>query len=472
MNAPSRQRAGRTSAAGSNRPRLAPASRRGAKDPAGPGCAGPACDLRAAFDAATRERDAHRVALERMQDRLGLTSRFQAYGEMASGVAHDCNNALTTILGLSDWLVHEMPEGAPYRADIETIRTAAQDAAAIVRRLQVFGRVTPNHARPDAQELVDLGDTARVVADLVRPRCQELALRTGLTYDVVVDAKVGPTVLGIAAEIRELLVNLAFNGLDAMPGGGVLRIAARLDHDRPTVTVTDGGTGVPAEIKARIFEPFFSTKGVQGSGLGLSVCAGIAQRHHASLTVADAIGGGSIFALAFPEISGPVTPAPAGGAASPVTAIRPLEVLVVDDEPDVCESLAAMTAALGHHVTTAANGRLALAESARHTFDVVVTDLGMPGMSGLELARLVAARSATPVIMVTAWGIDFGAQPPAGVSMVVPKPVTMRGLQQALAAVTAPPPGHEPRRARPVPRAARVIRPAAHADVLDGMEAS
>ena len=472
MNTASRHRAGHPCAAGSARPRLAPVSRPEAGAEGDAPCEAPKCDVRAAFAAVTRERDEQRAALHQMQERLGLASRFQAYGEMASGVAHDCNNALTTILGLSDWLVHELPDGAPHRSEIETIRTAALDAASIVRRLQVFGRVTPNLARQDPQELVDLGDTARVVADLVRPRCQEMALRTGRPYEVAVDAAVGPTVLASAAEIRELLVNLAFNGLDAMPEGGVIRIAVRLDHDRPAVAVTDGGTGVPEDIKARIFEPFFSTKGLKGSGLGLSVCAGIAKRHRATLTVSDAPGGGSTFVLAFPSTDQAAAPAPAAGAASPVTAIRPLDVLVVDDEPDVCESLAAMTAALGHQVTQAPGGRIALAEAAAHPFDVVVTDLGMPGMSGLELAQRIAARSSTPVIMVTAWGIDFGAQPPAGVSMVVPKPVTMRVLQQALAAVTAGPSGPDPHPARAAARLVRVIRPAAEAAVLDGMEAS
>jgi len=473
MTTASRHRAGHPSAAGSTRPRrLAPVSRCEASAQRDAPCAAAACDVRAAFHAVTRERDEQRAALQQMQERLGLASRFQAYGEMASGVAHDCNNALTTILGLSDWMVHELPDDAPYRSEIETIRTAALDAASIVRRLQVFGRVTPNGARREPQELVDLGDTARVVAELVRPRCQELALRTGVPYDVAVNAAVGPTVLASAAEIRELLVNLAFNGLDAMPEGGVIRIAVRLDHDRPTVAVTDGGTGVPEDIKARIFEPFFSTKGQHGSGLGLSVCASIAERHRATLTVSDAPGGGSTFVLAFPATDGVAAEAPVAGAASPVTAIRPLKVLVVDDEPDVCESLAAMTEALGHHVTQAPGGRIALVEVATHAFDVVVTDLGMPGMSGLELAKLVAARSSTPVIMVTAWGIDFGAQPPAGVSMVVPKPVTMRVLQQALAAVTAGPAGDDPHPARSAARVARFIRPGEEAAVVDRMEAS
>ena len=379
--------------------------------------------------------DASLGALKRAQDQAGHAHNLQALGQVASGVAHDFNNSLTTILGLSDWLLHELPGDTPFYADLETIRTAAQDAAAMVRRLQMFGRLRP-HVRHDTHEVVDLAAVARAVVDLTRPRCQELAVKTGRSFDVLADPASGPTVSGSAAELRELLVNLVFNGLDAMPEGGEVRITTSLAGDKAVVTVSDTGVGMDDDIRGRIFEPFFSTKGHKGNGLGLAMCEGIAQRHGAALTVESAPGKGTTFTLAFP-------PAPAarhesGPLASPAAAPRAFTVLVVDDRADVRDSLAAMVSSLGHAVTKAPDGAAALDTIIARRFDVLVTDLGMPGMNGIELARNVAAcRPETAVILITAWGSEFDAEAAGAGVHVVPKPVTMATLGQALSDAVA-----------------------------------
>lgn len=387
-------------------------------------------------------------ALRQAQDKACQASRLQALGQVASGVAHDFNNALTTILGLSDWLVQEMAEGAPHRGDLESIRTAAQDAAAMVRRLQMFGRLAPGRGQAEPREIVDLSDIARAVADLVRPRCQELAVRTGRHFGVVVEAESGPTVVASAAEMRELLINLVFNGLDAMPDGGVLRIQPRLRDGCAELAVIDAGIGMSAEVKARVFEPFFSTKGQKGNGLGLSVCASIADRHGATLIVESEPGAGSTFVLSFatPPSANAASACDVTPAAEATPALRRLDVLVVDDEPDVCDSLAAMVSAQGHGVAVSHGGATALALLEQRRFDIVVTDLGMPGMNGLDLARqVVSTRPSTSVVLVTAWGVDFGSELPAEVSAVVAKPTTMRALQEAFSAAVAGGPGRAAR---------------------------
>jgi signal transduction histidine kinase/ActR/RegA family two-component response regulator len=424
----------------------------------------------AALDA---ELQATREALQRAEDSASRASRLQALGQVASGVAHDFNNALTTILGISDWLVHELPEDVPYRGDIETIRTAAQDAAAMVRRLQMFGRLAPGNGRHEPTEIVDLSDVAKVVADLARPRCQELAVRTGRPYDVVVDGAGGPTVLAAAAEIRELLINLVFNALDAMPDGGIIRLVTRMRDGMAEVVVIDSGTGMTDDVKARIFEPFFSTKGTKGTGLGLSVCATIAERHGATLGVESTPGSGTTFTLAFPAPKAATDDGAADLQPGKVAPMRPLRVLVVDDESDVCDSLAAMVAALGHGVGKAAGGAAALQVLQDTPYDVVVTDLGMAEMNGLELAaRVTTARPATAVVLVTAWGVDFGATLPESISTVVAKPATLRSLQQALSGAVASGAG---RRAGGRDRNALAGGSSAgyrQAPILDGMEAS
>lgn len=372
------------------------------------------------------------TALRLVKDQVGHASRLQALGQVASGVAHDFNNSLTTILGLSDWLLHELPADTPFYADLETIRTAAKDAAAMVKRLQTFGRLRSDAARPCPVEVLDLAAIARAVADLARPKCQEMTLQTGHAFDVVVEAADGPLASGSAAEIRELLVNLVFNGLDALPEGGSVRLSTRTRDGRPEVLVSDGGAGMTPDVRARIFEPFFSTKGSRGHGLGLSVCAGIAERHDASLTVDSAPGVGTTFTLTFPAFAPPPHAGPASTPAAPQS--WTLSVLVVDDQPRVCDSLAAMVSALGHSVTKASDGVSALDMVIDRPFDVVVTDLTMPGMDGLELARGVrACRPDTAVVLITAWGSESEKTADAGDVLVASKPVTMEGLRRHLA---------------------------------------
>ncbi|MCX6537707.1 MAG: ATP-binding protein [Acidobacteria bacterium] len=373
-------------------------------------------------------------ALQKAQVHVSQASRLQALGQVASGVAHDFNNALTTILGLSDWLLYEMTPDAPHRGDIETIRTAALDAAAMVRRLQMFGRLAPSSNRAEPHEFIDLGEIASAVADLVRPRCQELADKTGHRFDVVVDARHGPIVLGTPAEIRELLINLVFNSLDAMPHGGSVRIVARDLKGHPEVSVIDTGIGMTDEVKARVFEPFFSTKGNKGNGLGLSVCASLAERHRAKFFVESEPGVGTTFKLTFPPPTPIESPRPAAPSHDPAASVGTFNVLVVDDEPDVCESLAAMVAAMGHKVTTARDGLEAVAIVANQPIEVIVTDLGMPGINGIELAsRVATVKPHVAIVLMTAWAVDFGPEPPPGIGSIVAKPATMGALQQAVA---------------------------------------
>jgi signal transduction histidine kinase len=240
------------------------------------------------------------AALRQNQSKANHAHRLQALGHVASDVAHDFNNSLTTILGLSDWLLHELPSDTPFYADLDTIRTAAQDAAAIARRLQVFSRFRPDAGAPDLTESIALADVARAAGDAVRPRCQELAAKSGHRYGVVIEAPGRPTARGSAAEIRELIVNLVVNSLDALPEGGDVRVLTRTREGRPEVAVIDAGVGMTAEVQARVFEPFFSTKSHKGHGLGLNVCATIAERHGASLSVESEPNTGTTVVLTFP----------------------------------------------------------------------------------------------------------------------------------------------------------------------------
>ena len=291
------------------------------------------------------------ASLRSAQDNLVRTERLRALGEMASGVAHDFNNSLTTVLGLSDWLLHTLPAEAEGRADLKKIRTAAMDAAAFVRRLQQAGRLTRT---AEERESVDVVEVAREVPELCRPRWAALACRPGVDFQVRVDTQPVPPVRAVAAEIRELLTNLVFNAIDAMPDGGQLTVRTRTVGGQAQVSVEDEGCGVPEEVRARIFEPFFTTKGKAGTGLGLSMCWTIAQRHGGTLGVQSEVGIGTTFTLTLPAEDDVDT----SGVAVPTREARvPAQrILLVDDQTDVRESLTDLLESLGHDVMTAADG--------------------------------------------------------------------------------------------------------------------
>jgi len=379
------------------------------------------------------------AALLEAEDQISRTRRVRALGEMASGVVHDFNNALTSILGFTELALGPLEKGDAFFNDLSSIRMAALDAAALVRRLQTFGRKGRDG---DGREVADLKEVVRVMPSLVRPRWMQLSQVHGVTFDIVIEARPVPPVHVVVAEIRELLLNLLFNAIDAMPSGGRITLATGSAPDGGAViTVTDEGIGMSPEISEQIFHSFFSTKGDRGSGLGLSVCQTIAGRHGGRLVVQSAPGAGTTFTLSLP-------PAPPELVAAFVTQTvsigpRPMDtqrILLVDDQEEVRESVGEMLRALGHHVTVADSGEAAMSLAGRQRLDVVISDVGMPGMNGLALAqRLLALAPRVPVVLLTGWELDSESVRPGNVTFVLGKPVTMKSLRDALSACMAEP---------------------------------
>jgi signal transduction histidine kinase len=381
-----------------------------------------------------------RTALEEAEGQMARTRRARAVGEMALGIAHDFNNCLTTILGFTELALGPLNESDPYYTDLATIRIAALDAAALVKRLQTVGRRTRT---TEEREVVDLREIAKVMPELARPRWTRSAELEGVSFDITVDIQPAPPVFVVPAEIRELLLNLLFNAVDAMPSGGRITIATGTAPDGSAqITVADQGTGMSEEVLAEVFKPFFTTKGERGCGLGLSVCRNIAERHGGVLDVKSTPGQGTTFTLKLPPAELVASPAierepVAATAPEPTGAGR--RVLLIDDQEEVRESVGEMLRALGHQVTTAGNGAEAIAIARGGNLDVVLTDFGMPGMNGVEVARhLLTTIPETPVVLVTGWGLDPDAPPPPkNVTSVISKPVTMNALREVMTACTS-----------------------------------
>jgi signal transduction histidine kinase/ActR/RegA family two-component response regulator len=368
--------------------------------------------------------------LATQQQRNVQVEKLRALGELASGVAHEFNNLLAIILGHTELL--KSPAVPHFTRSRRAIMQAAQDGARTVRRIQEFVRAQPEqHSTP-----VDLVELADDVLQLTRPRWRDGMQGRGTTIIVRQELHSVPRILGDAAELREVVTNLILNAVDAMPKGGTLTLATGADDGDVWLEVRDTGVGIAPEICERIFEPFYTTKAQRGTGLGLAVSRSIALRHGGALGVESTPGAGACFRLTLPA---PATiPEPVGPAAlHPAAPLTPLRVLLIDDDRGVRDTMVQLLAIDGHHVACARDGAEALRIFSPGAYDIVCSDLGMPGMSGWEVIVRLRERDAQPVMaLLTGWGaqIDQSEAQARGVDFIVPKPIDMAVLRAALAA--------------------------------------
>ena len=286
-------------------------------------------------------------------------------------------------------------------------------------------------------QAVDLNRLVDEVVELTRPRWKEEANVNGVSYEVVTEKGSLPPVAGDPSELREALTNLMFNALDAMPGGGRVVFRTGMEGERVCCAVTDTGVGMTEEVRQRVFDPFFTTKGERGSGLGLSVAYGIVARHGGEIDVRSRVGEGATFTLRLPaerEVAERPKKVP------PPSPARKGKVLVIDDEPELREVLGEFLAGQGHTVTACADGEAGLSRLLEERFDLVITDLGMPGLSGWEVVkRAKECRPGTPVVLLTGWAdqIDPDEARARGADFLMAKPFMPEDIQAVLAQALA-----------------------------------
>ena len=301
-----------------------------------------------------------------------------------------------------------------------------------MRRIQTFARKT----NAKEFELLDLSSLVSDAVEITRTRWENEARLRGVDIEVIVNAEQSLFILGNASELREVFVNLIVNAVDAMPQGGFLTINCARKDDRLSLRFSDTGTGMDEDVRQRVFEPFYTTKGVQGTGLGLAVSYGIIERHDGLITVESKPGQGTTFVLDFPMTTRkPAAVLPVVEANTPS-----LSVLVIDDEAFVRETLTEMLSELTHRVVAADGGREAIAQFKAQSFDLVFTDLAMPEMDGWDTARaLKKLRPEVPVVLVTGYGAT--AKPPSGeldlISGVIGKPFDFPQVTETIARVVA-----------------------------------
>lgn len=370
--------------------------------------------------------------LAEAQDRLVRGETMRAMGELASGVAHHLNNLLAIILGRVQLSLAKTltPDVARHLGIAER---AILDGAEVIRRMRGFSLGQPE---PDLAE-VELNRLVEEIIELTRPRWEDEAHVHGVTIETRLESSAIPPVQGEVGPLREVLMNLVLNAVDAMPEGGRITLRTWADDAWVHCSVSDTGVGMTPEVRRRALEPFFTTKGVRSTGLGLSMNYGIVQRLGGELTIDSVEGRGTTITFTLP-VAHRTAPPP---ATPPAAAPRALRVLVIDDEEEVRALLGEMLAADGHDVVEAASGVEGLGcLDGQRGIDVVLSDLGMPGMTGWEVARAVKARHPElPVVLVTGWGEDPVGRPEdrKAVDVIIAKPVTSVSLRAALARAAA-----------------------------------
>lgn len=280
---------------------------------------------------------------------------------------------------------------------------------------------------------VELKQLINQTIGLTQPKWKNQALSQGKTVEIVVQADESILIAGNEHELRETLTNLIFNAVDAMPGGGTITLAATSEGDTAVLRVTDTGIGMPAAVRKRCLEPFFTTKGEKGTGLGLGMVHGIVRRHSGSLEIQSAEGQGTSISIRFPiyrRTQKPVSqPDLAGGLD------RSLKVLLVDDEPSLRNVISSYLEADGHTVVTANDGSEGLVKFYSDWYDLVITDRAMPELNGDALISAIRKKAPKkPIIMLTGFGemMKAAEEYPAGVDEILGKPVKLDTLRECL----------------------------------------
>jgi len=328
--------------------------------------------------------------------------RMETLGRMTMGVAHDLNNLLSGLIGHIELLRDQVERASltdSIRPSIETIETTAEDGAALIDKLQRYIRHdTQQHFEP-----LNINDLIEDCITLTEPYWYNEPRRQGIEISVKTSFGDVPDVLGAASELREVFVNLILNAVQAMPDGGTLRFrTVTTDKGQVRVQVSDTGIGMSDEVQQNIFEPLFTTKGDEGTGMGLAASYGIVQEHKGTIDVSSEPGDGTQFILTFPPADG--EPASGEESSEEPTGSESVSVLVVDDEEMVRSTVTRLLSLNGHEVDRASSGEEALEMYSGADYDIVFTDFGMPEMTGAELSQELKNRAPDlPVILLTGY---------------------------------------------------------------------
>jgi PAS domain S-box-containing protein len=375
---------------------------------------------------------------KKMQQQMLQSEKLRSLGELAGGVAHDFNNVLAAILGRVQLLKTQFkpPDGQEEKRTsvrdmtkcLDIIERASLDGAEIVRRVQEFSR-----KRLDDKDFtpVDINELLDNALEFTKVRWRNEAESKGIKIEVQRDYGAIPHTLGSASELREVFTNLINNALDAMPDGGKISIKTHRKNEHIILTIADTGVGVPEAIRNRIFDPFFTTKGIHSTGLGMSISYNIIDRHRGTILLESEEGRGTCFTIQLPvcekdiKVEGAVMPAEGSG--------KKARILIIEDEEEIRQLLHDIVVSQGHEAEVAPDGHRGLELLRNGEFDLVCTDLGMPGMSGWQVAEEIKHMGKKiPVAVITGWSVHLNepGMREKGVNFIIQKPFQINQILQ------------------------------------------
>ncbi|MCJ7459517.1 MAG: response regulator [candidate division Zixibacteria bacterium] len=327
--------------------------------------------------------------LKKTQGQLIQSEKMRVLGDLAEGIVHDFNNILGIITGRAELLLKQAKEEGLIKG-LMLIEQVANDGAEIIRRLWEYTKI----GQESIFIKVDLNKILRQVVELTSFKWKDEALARGININIDMDLKEINPIAGNPSEIREVFVNLLLNAIEALPKGGKIILGTRMENDYVLAWVKDAGIGMKEEVKSKIFEPFYTLKGEKGMGLGLTIASGIVSKHQGTMSVDSELGEGTCIWLKFPVSR------KAREEEEKITVIdfQPANILVIEDEKNMRDIILEMLSEQGHSVTLAVDGKQGIEFFKRGIYDLVLTNLSMPEMSGWEVIREI--KSANPYVKV------------------------------------------------------------------------
>lgn len=379
---------------------------------------------------------AEQAERERMRAHYAQIEKLSALGELSSGVAHNFNNTLAGILARAQLLL-KSKDYDEIRSGLNIIIQTAEDGAKTVKRIQDFAR----QRRDQDFVPIDVDQLVLEVGEITRPRWKDRAEAMNVHIAINRQINSNATILGDAGELREVLINMVFNAVDAMPRGGRLTLSTKEVSGAAEISISDTGHGMSEEVRSRIFDPFYTTKGKGGMGLGLSVSYGIITRHEGTVEVESEINYGTTFRITFPVVSKALhTPAEENEFLLPApTHSGKLKILVIDDEEHVREVLHDILKQEGCEAVLSPDAYDALARFDAEPFDAIFTDVGLPGMNGWEFARSIRRRDRfIPLAVITGWGdtVSHEEQAASQADWIIPKPFNVERIVSLVAEIS------------------------------------
>lgn len=381
--------------------------------------------------------------IKRAEDKNARTERLRVIGELASGVAHNFNNLLQVIMGSAELALTDLKTGDLVKANdsIERLRDSAKFGSETVKRLQSFARIRTND-NDSGMTIFDLSEVVKRSSEMSRSLWSTHPERAGIHIDMDLNLCEGCLISGKDSEVFEVLLNLIKNSVESMPYGGRIAISTGITDDNVIIKVQDNGIGIARSDFDRLFDPFWSTKGLAGTGLGLAVTHSIVKRHGGSVSVESEVGKGTTFSIQIPMAKQILSDAP-----------YPLNeklhekhrILLIDDTETILLILNDLLTSHDQTVFTANSGKKGIDIYLNEHIDLIISDLSMPGMTGWEVGSVIRSTCVkkgipkTPFILLTGWGgqsLEPEKISSCGIDVVLEKPIEFRSLLEMINKLT------------------------------------